>query len=78
MRMNRFDWFARFFRVNTAARPKVSREKREKATPKRWAITLPDGATFTRVTFTKSEARAMVKAELKLDRLPVGTQATKA
>jgi hypothetical protein len=61
--------------------PRPARTKREKKLPaelKTWRLLVPVNGEYrndarTVLAHTRSEARALVKAELKLARLPVGT-----
>src|SRR5690349_20186802 len=74
--MNRAEWNE----LHTVMRPpkeKVRREKKPAATKKRWAFPLPSAPgdcliTYYAEAFTKSEARAILKTRLGVDRLPVG------
>ena len=73
-RMSRASWLDRIMRPRIAS--KVTKTPKEKKEPKvrEWLITLPDDSMFLRKAMTKSEARAVVKKKLKLDRLPPHTR----
>lgn len=72
MRVSRWEWLNRFFKIDAAARPKLKRAMREgkKPTLRKWLVL---GKRFEAAT--KSEARALAKKEFGFkDRLPVGTR----
>lgn len=64
--MSRFEWMAKFFQSNP--RPRVKRAPRERRTMPTWNVM---GHRIS--AYTKSEARAIVKRQLGVERLPVGT-----
>lgn len=52
----------------------TAKRARPSAPPcERWSVVLPDGRTVRADANTASEARAIAKAKLGLDRLPPGT-----
>lgn len=73
--MSRAAWHALQSRI-FPPRPKVKREKREKKQPRKWEATCSVDRFRPRylsaIAFTKSEARAIMKKELGLNRLPPG------
>lgn len=71
-RMSKREWLAQFFRPVFAERK--PRAKREKAVKNVYRFRVPGYGTHEAAAHTRSEARALVKRKLFLDRLPVGTE----
>ena len=71
MRVSRWEWLSRFFKLDATVQPKPKREKREPKEPpqRKWLVL---GKWFEAAT--KSEARALAKKAFGFkERLPVGT-----
>jgi arylamine N-acetyltransferase len=75
MRMSLAEWRSQFFRNFFGARkPRPKREPGEKATPRTFTFDLRQagGKKHVVAAMTRSEARAVLKKQLGLKRLPVG------
>lgn len=74
-RMTRFEWLASKFPY-VMPRTRTASNKREAATkPKiRWLFLVPEQGSHTILAYTRGEARSLMKATLKVTRLPSGTE----